>query len=410
MNVVNLQVYYHQLLSKMKVSGYSVSYINEFRKEIERILESSITMNWNCYGDLRRYYESIYRNSGTLRKMQKILRAIEQFDLYGIYPDGMPKGIPDRSSYAKLLPIFKQLIDNYAEVAEKSGIRTSTIKQTSSKAASLLFDLQELGFRQLEDITEEAITSVFISQKGKRLRGYYCKNAISRVINAYIPIKPNICVKVLSFLPTIRDTRKNIQYLTEAEVTKIHDVLNNEMNELTLRDKAIVTLAMYTGLRSGDIAALDISSIDWEHDKINIVQQKTGVPLVLPLTAVVGNAIYDYLRIERPRSDSPALFITQNIPFRRITNGVNTHISAKIMRFAGIRQSKGNRKGLHLFRHRVATTLVGNEVSQTVASHILGHSSPSSIESYLSADFVHLKSCALSISRFPVSEEVFRFE
>jgi len=63
-------------------------------------------------------------------------------------------------------------------------------------------------------------------------------------------------------------------------------------------------LAHYTGLRGCDIAGLTIDSIDWDRDFIHIKQQKTEIPLELPLTAVVGNGIYDYLTSESPHTES----------------------------------------------------------------------------------------------------------
>ena len=50
-------------------------------------------------------------------------------------------------------------------------------------------------------------------------------------------------------------------------------------------------LAIYTGLRGCDIAGLTLDAIDWNRDFIYIRQQKTEIPLELPLTAIVGNAI-----------------------------------------------------------------------------------------------------------------------
>lgn len=67
-------------------------------------------------------------------------------------------------------------------------------------------------------------------------------------------------------------------------------------------------IAIYTGLRRSDIANLRLNNIDWEGDRIKIVQGKTGNPVALPLRPVVGNAIYDYITKERPQSDSPYIF------------------------------------------------------------------------------------------------------
>ena len=74
---------------------------------------------------------------------------------------------------------------------------------------------------------------------------------------------------------------------------------------------------------------------------------------------------------------------------------------------ANIRQNRGDRKGLHIFRHYFATSLLKNGIPQPVISNALGHTSPDSIAVYLNADLVHLKECSLSIGLYPVRKEVF---
>lgn len=66
------------------------------------------------------------------------------------------------------------------------------------------------------------------------------------------------------------------------------------------RNKALCTLAIETGLRAVDICNLKLLDIDWKHDCITIIQQKTSKPLSLPLTESVGNTLIDYLLQERP--------------------------------------------------------------------------------------------------------------
>jgi integrase len=166
-------------------------------------------------------------------------------------------------------------------------------------------------------------------------------------------------------------------------------------------------LALIYGLRCCDIAKLKVDEIDFDADEISICQQKTAVPIALPLTISAGNAIYDYAELERPQNGSEFIFLSENRPYGRIAEGSVGNIAAKIMAAAGIRQNAGDRKGFHIFRHRPAADLLGNGVPQPIISKITGHASPDSLETYLSADFVHLKECALSIERFPLRREVF---
>ncbi len=205
-------------------------------------------------------------------------------------------------------------------------------------------------------------------------------------MKACIPFHPETCHRILAFLPALRETRKNIQYLTSEEIQKVKDTLADGENPLTLGDKAIGMLALYTGLRGCDIAGMTFDSIDWDRDLIYITQQKTEFPLELPLTAVVGNAIYDYLTSERPHTESRYLFVSQNKPYDRLKSRSIGNVAVRIMKAAGIRQTKGDRKGFHIFRHHLATALLGNG-SLSCHQQDTWHTSPDSIEAYMSADF-----------------------
>lgn len=74
---------------------------------------------------------------------------------------------------------------------------------------------------------------------------------------------------------------------------------------------------------------------------------------------------------------------------------------------AQIRMNPGDRRGSHLFRHRAATKMAENNIPAPVISATLGHSSPKSLDAYLSADLVHLKECAIDLGDYSIPKEVF---
>ena len=266
--------------------------------------------------------------------------------------------------------------------------------------------LYKKGIDSLDNITECAVLEIFF-QNGSLCRSCSYKKNIAAVFKTCIQFFPqNICERILTYLPGLRERRKNVQYLNAEEVVKLKTVLTDSKSTITWRDKAIGLLALYTGLRSSDIAGLTMTDIDWANDVIRMRQQKTDMPLELPLIATVGNAIYDYLMLERPQSRHEEIFLSLRPPYARLRRGSVGNIAKKIMNAAGIRTKGGDRKGFHIFRHHLATTLLGNNVSQPVISRILGHTAPSSLNAYLSADFLHLKECALSIECFPLGKEV----
>jgi len=411
MNVQNLRDNYPRLISYMETNSYSKIYVDRFKREIKKILVAADSNKWSCYMDVYLEYTKTSSSPDYLRNKRTIIGAVEQFDVHGRYPDGRRRHkLFKRGAYPLLSEEFKSIIDHYCKAEKKHGKKATTIYTESHSASTFFLSLQQKGVDSLDKITEEAVLSVFTSPDGTLLRSCSYKKNIAAVIKAAIPYYPQTCSKVLAFLPALRETRKNVQYLRLEEIKKVKETLAGSNSKLTLRDKAIGILALYTGLRGCDIAGLTLDSIDWDRDLIHIRQQKTKFPLELPLRAVVGNAIYEYLTSERPHTESRYIFISQNKPYDRLRSRSIGNVAVKIFKSAGIRQLKGDRKGFHIFRHHLATSLLSNGVPQPVISRTLGHSSPDSLEPYLSADFSHLKECSISIESFPVPEEVFSHE
>ena len=123
----------------------------------------------------------------------------------------------------------------------------------------------------------------------------------------------------------------------------------------------------------------------------------------LPLLPIVGNAIYNYIVEERPVSESPCVFLSNHAPHRTLTGRSLEYICKLIFHKANVRIESDQRKGFHLFRHHLATTMLSNDVAPPIITATLGHRSPSSLETYLDSDFKHLKECALDINWIPMN-------
>jgi integrase len=413
MNTQNLRDNYPKLIDYMEKTGYSATYIIKVRREINHILSRADSTGWTSYKDIYQEYANKSTSMSYLRNILNCLGVIERFDNRGQYPDGRQRQqIVKRGLYHLLLPEFKAVVDCYRASESKRNKKATTIIGEASHGASFLYALQQKGINTLEAITEASVLSVFIGDDDTLRRSCSYKKDIAAVLKACIrenPDRPEF-TRILAYLPELREHRKNIQYLKQNETDQIKQALKNECSRLSLRDRAVGSLVLYTGLRCCDIAGLKVNDIDWEKELICIKQQKTGAPLELPLSVIVGNAVYDYLMSERPKTECEYVFISENRPYGRLMSGSIGNISNKIMKAANTRQSPGDRRGFHIFRHRVATELLGGGIPQPVISRALGHTSPDSLEAYLSADFKHIKECALSIERFPMPEGVFEYE
>lgn len=408
MEQISLRDKYPRLLTYLKDHGYSKTYTRKFKTEVKVILHLVDTGEWVSYENLLHRYGSMNYGPTYFNSKKSILGLIEQFDTKDVYPGG--PGICTRfgreDPFGSLPGEFKRVIEDYIEVETGRGIKESTLRVSSLNTASLFRHLHSLNITNLAQVEETHILEFFYNE-GQLKYGHSFKKNLKAVFKA-CSLHFDGCSPIMSYLPALRETRKNIQYLTTDESKRIKEALSDYGNNLNYRDRAAGVLLMYTGLRSCDISSLKLEDIRWKEDILTVGQQKTGVDLTLPLRAVVGNALYDYLTKERPQSADNTVFLSETRPHRAVSPGtINTHITRKIFDAAKIRLDKGDRRGSHIFRHLLAITLLENDVPQPVITSTLGHTSPDSTETYLSADFAHLKQCAISIGRYPVGKEVF---
>lgn len=170
MNVENLKNNYSKLITYMEVVGYSETYIDSFRNEIQRILTKASSKDWSCYGDVYRDYVEKLLSPNSLRTKRTIIGTIEQFDIHGSYPDGkMRNGLVEKGSYPHLAPEFKSLVDYYSMAERERGKKESSIYTEFHNASTFLLYMQEVGISRLDEVTEDAVMSVFVSTDGKQL-------------------------------------------------------------------------------------------------------------------------------------------------------------------------------------------------------------------------------------------------
>lgn len=299
----NLKNTYPALLSHMEAEGYSEIYVANVRREVQRIVRLWDERAWGSYQDVYAAYQASSRSASYLREKRSMLRLVEQFDLRGRLPDGnQHSALFARGAYHRLLPVFRDVVDCYRVEARAQGKKESTVKVESSNGSSFFLVLQTRGFASLESITERAVLSFFASQGGRPAKSGSYKKHVAAVLKGAARAYPALAA-VAGFLPELRDVRRNIQYLSVDEVRKVKEALRGDV--LSLRDRAVGTLALHTGLRGCDIAALRTDSIDWADDVIRLGQEKTATELELPLSAAVGNAVWAYLASERPPTHCP---------------------------------------------------------------------------------------------------------
>jgi len=158
------------------------------------------------------------------------------------------------------------------------------------------------------------------------------------------------------------------------------------------RDYAILLLLARLGLRSGEVAFLELDDIDLKAGCLS-VHGKGGRQTQLPLPKEVGGAIVAYLRHGRPRSTSRRVFLTARAPVRGFLSqcAVGTIVRHAILR-TGI---EAPTTGAHQFRHGLATEMLRRGASLGQIGELLGHKSPETTKIYTKVDLKALHTLAL---------------
>jgi len=166
----------------------------------------------------------------------------------------------------------------------------------------------------------------------------------------------------------------------------------NRQTAVGRRDYAILLLLARLGLRSGEVAGLNLGDIDWENGLFTVVG-KGGHPSQLPLPADVGRAIAAYLKDGRPRlSSSRRVFLRARAPAVGFKSVAVCDVVRRALGRAGI---DSPRKGAHQFRHALATSMLNRGASLAEIGELLRHQNADTTRIYAKVDLPSLRTVAM---------------
>ena len=161
----------------------------------------------------------------------------------------------------------------------------------------------------------------------------------------------------------LKQNRRVIVPLSSEEVAKFWQSFR------TYRDLALVGLMLLDGLRSCEVLALQMEDLQLAQGQLRALgkgNKKRVVPLPPEILEVLGR----YLRLERPLTNSPALFVSLKGRHR-----------AQAMTSAGLRSlfrhhrvlSQVRQANPHRFRHTFGSDMVRAGMSLPALQHLMGH-------------------------------------
>ncbi len=184
-------------------------------------------------------------------------------------------------------------------------------------------------------------------------------------------------------LATPRQEKYLPKTLSVDEVTRLLDDPRQKQNAHLLRDQAIFELIYSSGLRVGELTALNVGSLDLAQQLVRVLGKGNKERLV-PIGSTALSALQDYLDSRgRPAVDE-ALFL--NARNGRLTPRSVQRLMKKHLLQANLRTDASP----HALRHSFATHLLDGGADLRAIQELLGHASLSTTQKYTQVSLSHL--------------------
>ena len=160
--------------------------------------------------------------------------------------------------------------------------------------------------------------------------------------------------------------------MLEESVRLLESVRNDTESKTVIRDFAIVTLFLNTGMRLSELVGLNLESFDSEITKVTVLGKGNKERLIY-LNDAARNAVIEYLKIRL----NPKYIITSDKAF--FLSRRQVRISAKtvqwmVSKYLDIAGLGGRGLSVHKLRHTAATLMYqSGKVDIRVLKDILGH-------------------------------------
>ena len=290
---------------------------------------------------------------------------------------------------------FKEIFNSYIYECISNYNSDSTIKSKKRNCIELLNLFIEFKLNKISDIDKNFVNKIinhYLDMSNKSNNWIKTRFWVLRDFLNYL-YNMNIIYEDLKILvPKIKKiTHKKLPKVFD---TNEIDLFLKEAQNGNKRNYAIFLFAIRYGLRISDIKNLKFENIDWKNNIINYTQQKTKETNELPLTNEIGESLIDYINNERPKCESKYIFITLKPPYTKISNNYNLYdVVNKIIFNSKIKDKQ--KRGIHCFRHSLATNLLKTKTSLDIITPILGHVSKNTTTQYINLNNKSLSNLSL---------------
>ena len=160
---------------------------------------------------------------------------------------------------------------------------------------------------------------------------------------------------------------------------------------MTLRDRALVELLYGTGIRVGELVALDVRDLELRAQEIRVMG-KGGKERVVPTPERAREALAAWLEVRRHAGlMSEPLFISLRVRREEKPRRLAAREARRILGERARRADLGEHVHPHRLRHSYATHLLDMGADLREIQELLGHASLSTTQKYTAVSVEHLR-------------------
>ena len=328
------------------------------------------------------------RSEHTRKILQKV--AISWFDFLGELDDD----VDDCPSITGYVDDFEHYMREQRGLSEATiDNRCQRIRLFLPSVLSAVQTIEQVTVLQIDDYlhlrSEQGWCRSSLCALASDLRSFFrfaeaqgwCRSGLTALIEA----------------PRLYSDERLPQSIAWEEVQALIDSVSGD-DPVSVRDRAIILLLAYYGLRRGEVAGLLLEHIDWHAETFKITRPKQRRFQCYPLIKPVGDALIRYLREVRPKCGHREVFLAMKAPLRPLS--ARSICPMVRWRSAAVRED-AVAISPHKLRHACAQHLLAEGFSLKQIGDQLGHRSATSTAIYAKIDLSLLRQVAeVDLRRF----------
>jgi integrase/recombinase XerD len=352
----------------------------------------------DAVGDLPAHVEAFvadriaghYRRTRSRRPMAKEVRGPVEQMLSFVLPSFEPSGRRHHPQpFAEALPGF------FEYLVEERGLRPASVLGYRHHLDRFEAYLRRIGIESLQELSPAILSAFVVERAALGLAKSTVRDGagVLRVFLRFAHRRGVVEADLSSAVgwPQVYRLSSIPRSISWGDVNRVLAEVERR-TKVGRRDYAILLLLVTYGLRAREITALTLDDIDWKRERLAIPERKAGHSTAFPLSAVVGEAILDYLRGGRPETTDRHVFFRAAAPKRPLGTAAVSGIARRYLLKAGIDVP---RPGSHTLRHSAVQRLVDADFDLKTIGDFVGHRSPSSTEVYAKVAIEALREVAL---------------